>query len=62
MEPQKLQEHFEDFYEDIYEALSKFGEGAARFKQGLGYSSGESTFQASSHSSLSNFVKATNTY
>ncbi|XP_072979814.1 splicing factor U2af small subunit B-like [Typha angustifolia] len=26
IEPQKLQEHFEDFYEDIFEELNKFGE------------------------------------
>ncbi|KAK4487550.1 hypothetical protein RD792_005801 [Penstemon davidsonii] len=26
MDPSKIQEHFEDFYEDIFEELSKFGE------------------------------------
>lgn len=26
IDPQKIQEHFEDFYEDIFEELSKFGE------------------------------------
>ncbi|XP_072992303.1 splicing factor U2af small subunit B-like [Typha latifolia] len=26
IEPRKIQEHFEDFYEDIFEELSKFGE------------------------------------
>lgn len=26
IDPQKMQEHFEDFYEDIFEELSKFGE------------------------------------
>eukprot|EP01018_Ginkgo_biloba_P032198 Gb_22036 [translate_table: standard] len=26
MDPRKIQEHFEDFYEDIFEELSKFGE------------------------------------
>ncbi|OAY70710.1 splicing factor U2af small subunit B-like isoform X2 [Ananas comosus] len=26
IEPKKIQEHFEDFYEDIFEELSKFGE------------------------------------
>ncbi|KAL4185234.1 hypothetical protein AMTRI_Chr10g4870 [Amborella trichopoda] len=51
----------EDKAASYYDELTRKGEGAARFKQGLGYSSGESTFQASSHSSLSNFVKATNT-
>lgn len=26
IDPRKIQEHFEDFYEDIFEELSKFGE------------------------------------
>ena len=26
MDPRKMQEHFEDFYEDIFEELSKYGE------------------------------------
>eukprot|EP01018_Ginkgo_biloba_P032199 Gb_22037 [translate_table: standard] len=26
LDPHKIQEHFEDFYEDIFEEISKFGE------------------------------------
>lgn len=26
MDPKKVQEHFEDFYEDLFEELSKYGE------------------------------------
>ena len=26
LDPQKIQEHFEEFYEDIFEELDKFGE------------------------------------